>query len=84
MGDRQVAGRKWRQRWSGPWHIKSIDSDTVAIEIEDRETTNSKYVSVDRIKPFNDGRDTITMSEFEELEKHQDSQKQQLQGQYKF
>ena len=84
VGDRQVAGRKWRQRWSGPWHIKSIDSDTVAIEIEDRETTNSKYVSVDRIKPWNNGRDTITLSEFEELETHQDSQKQQLQGQYGF
>ena len=83
VGDRQVAGRKWRQRWSGPWHIKSIDSDTIAIEIEDRETTNSKYVSVDRIKPWNNGKDTITLSEFEAYDKHQDSQKQQMQTQYR-
>ena len=84
VGDRQVAGRKWRQRWSGPWHIKSIDCDTIAIEIEDRETTNSKFVSVDRIKPWNNGSDTITLSEFEEYEKDQNNQQQQMQTQYGF
>ena len=84
VGDRQVAGRKWRQRWSGPWHIKSIDSETVAIEIEDRETTNSKFVSVDRIKPWNNGSDTITLSEFEEYENDQNKQQQQMQTQYGF
>ena len=84
VGDRQVAGRKWRQRWSGPWHIKSIDSETVAIEIEDRETTNSKFVSVDRIEHWNNGSDTITLSEFDEYEKDQNKQQQQMQTQYGF
>ena len=55
VGDRQVASRKWRQRWSGPWHINSIDYDTIAIEIENRAATNSKYVSVDCIKPCKNG-----------------------------
>jgi len=82
VGDRQVAGRKWRQRWSGPWHIKSIDSDTIAIEIEDRETTNSKFVSVDRIKPWDNGKDTIPWEECEAYETHQNNQQHQMQTQY--
>ena len=55
----------------------------MAIEIEDRETTNSKYVSVDRIKPWNDGRDTVSLSEYPEYERKQQQQQKQLQQQYK-
>ena len=77
IGDRQVAQRKWRQRWSGPWTISSVDQKTGAIEITDGETVNSKHVSVDRIKHFNDGFDTISFEAFEKLEEYQYQLQQQ-------
>ena len=83
VGDRQVASRKWRQRWSGPWKIASIDNNTAAIEIMDEETANSKFVSVDRIKPWNNGADTISLSDFDELEIHHNQIKKEFKTTYK-
>ena len=83
VGDRQTVSKKWRQRWSGPWRIKSIDSETVAIEIIDDETQNSKYVSVDRIKLFNNGSDTIDWENFLYFEKYQDYKSQEYRDRQK-
>ena len=83
VGDRQVASRKWRQRWSGPWYIKSVDAETCAIEIEDRDTANSKFVSVDRIKLWNNGKDTIPQLDNDEYEYNQDRLQSQFEKRYK-
>ena len=84
VGDRQVNMRKWRQRWSGPWRIKSVDPTTLEIEIEDDKTNNSKHVSVDRIKAYNSGKDTVTLEQYERFDTYQSELQFRLQNQYQF
>ena len=51
IGDKQVALRKWREKWSGPWIVEKQIND-VSLIIMDPETGNQKRVSYDRIKLF--------------------------------
>ena len=52
IGDKQVARRKWRENWSGPWNIdKKINQSTIIIS--DPRNGNQKRVSIDRIKKYN-------------------------------
>ena len=49
----------------------------------DEETANSKFVSVDRIRAWNNGADTISLSEFDELEIHHNQIKTEFKTTYK-
>ena len=51
IGDKQVAQRKWRHKWTGPWHVKKHLNDSTCI-ITDKKSGNDKRVSFDRIKIF--------------------------------
>ena len=52
VGDRQVALRKWKNKWTGPWIIEKIINNTSLI-IADPTSGNEKRVNFDRIKLFN-------------------------------
>ena len=81
VGDRQVAQQKWRQRWSGPWLIRKLINDST-VEIGDMENDNSKFVSVDRIKLWNNGNDTINYLKYQEYDDYQWKLQQQMQYRY--
>ena len=51
VGDRNIAMRKWRQKWTGPWLIHEIINDTTLI-IADESNGNKKRVNFDRIRLF--------------------------------
>ena len=51
IGDKQVAMRKWKTRWTGPWVIEKHINDSSVI-ITDPSTGNQKRVSFDRLKKF--------------------------------
>ena len=51
IGDRQVANRKWRQRWSGPWTILQRLNDRTLI-ISDNKEDISRRVTIDRVKIY--------------------------------
>ena len=51
IGDKPVEGKKWRQRWSGPWNVlKRINERTIIIG--DKSSGATADVSVDRCKPY--------------------------------
>ena len=51
VGDRQVVGKKWRQRWSGPWTIcDKINDRTIIITNDD--LSSRKTVSINRCKLY--------------------------------
>ena len=52
IGDKAVARRKWRRKWTGPWIIDKVLNDSTVI-IGDPELGNQKRVSIDRLKLFN-------------------------------
>ena len=52
VGDRKVVGRKWRQRWSGPWKIiHKLNERTLVIG--DNKLKCKKTVSINRCKQYN-------------------------------
>ena len=51
VGDKQVAMRKWKEKWTGPWLVEKHLNDTTTI-ITDPHTGNQKRVSLDRLKEF--------------------------------
>ena len=55
IGDIQIANRKWRQRWSGPWKILERTDDRTAI-IADSKVGLTKRVSINRLKLFDSSR----------------------------
>ena len=52
IGDKQVAMKKWRVKWSGPWLVDRKLNDSTII-ITDPRNGNQKRVSIDRIKKYN-------------------------------
>ena len=51
IGDKPAEGKKWRQRWSGPWNIlKRVNERTIIIG--DKASGATADVSVDRCKPY--------------------------------
>ena len=61
VGDKQVARRKWRRKWTGPWRVAKHLNDSTLI-IENPENGDQKRVSFDRIKRFV-GKDLIKYKE---------------------
>ena len=59
IGDKQVARRKWRTKWTGPWTIDYKLNDSTVILV-DPTSGNQKRVSMDRLKTFKD-RDVTMM-----------------------
>ena len=51
VGDKQVAMRKWKERWTGPWLVEKHLNDTTTI-ITDPTTASQKRVNLDRLKEF--------------------------------
>ena len=51
VGDKQKANRKWLRRFTGPWTIVVVLSDSTVI-IEDTQSKIQKRVSINRLKIF--------------------------------
>ena len=78
IGDRAATSRKWRQRWTGPWTITKIQDNSI-VEITDPELNNSKWVSIDRVKLWNDGQDTISWMNYTNYDDYKFALQQSLQ-----
>ena len=75
IGDKHEAQQKWRQKWTGPWLINSEVIDHSTVQIADPENGNSKWVSVDRLKLFKQGkREVMKLKTYEKGLQSENSQ----------
>ena len=73
IGDKAEAKQKWRHKWSGPWDISKILSDSTMI-ICDPESGNQKRVSFDRIKKFVPN-NVISLKQYQDSPEYEQYQK---------
>ena len=76
IGDKQLAKKKWHQKWTGPWIVDKHIGDSSVI-IADPKTGNQKRVSFDRLKQFNTI-DFIKYKDIIDFDKNYIKQQQQL------
>ena len=64
IGDKQVAMKKWREKWSGPWIVEKHINETTLI-ITDPETGDQRRTNFNRIKLFKEfGNDYVPMEQY--------------------
>ena len=64
IGDKQVAMKKWKEKWSGPWLVEKHINETSLI-IVDPETGDQRRTNFNRIKSFKEfGNDYVPMERY--------------------